>query len=77
MASKKPEARTPWVMPEWMQKYVPHFADTGGWMTPEDAINCDGKDCNFFANSIRAALCCAVAAQTKLLLRLHEQGLIS
>lgn len=66
-----------WKQPEWMEKYVPHFADTGGWMKPEDAMNCDGKDCNFFANSVRAALCCAVAAQTKLLLRLHEQGLIT
>jgi hypothetical protein len=70
---QKPEA---WRQPEWMSRYVPHFQDTGGWMTPEDAMNCDGKDCNFFANSVRAALCCAVAAQTRLLLRLHEQGLI-
>jgi hypothetical protein len=66
-----------WIEPEWMKPYSKHLADTGGWMTPEDAINCDGKDCNFFANSVRAALCCAVAAQTKLLLRLHDQGLLA
>ena len=65
-----------WTMPEWMTKYVPHLSDTGGWMTPESAMNCDGKDCNFFCNVPRAALCCAVAAQTRLLLKLYEQGLI-
>lgn len=71
-ASKKQK----WIMPEWMDKYVEYFSDTGGWMKPEDAMNCDQKDCNFFANSVRAALCVAVAAQTRLLLRLHKEGLI-
>lgn len=70
------QAKEPWKRPEWMDKYVPHFSDTGGWMTPEDAINCDGKDCNFFSNSVRAALCIAVAAQTRLLLKLYKEGLI-
>lgn len=75
MMSSKPKQKQ-WEQPEWMKKYAPHFSDTGGWMTPEDAMNCDGKDCNFFANSVRAALCCAVAAQTRLLLKLHKEGLI-
>lgn len=65
-----------WIMPDWMGKYVESFSDTGGWMKPEDAMNCDQKDCNFFANSLRAALCVAVSAQTRLLLRLHEKGVI-
>lgn len=65
-----------WIMPEWMEKYLPQFCDTGGWMKPEDAMNCDGKSCNFFANSVRAALCCAVSAQTRLLLGLHQRGMI-
>lgn len=70
------EPKPKWVMPEWMEKYVAHFSDTGGWMKPEDAMNCDTKDCNMFANAVRATLCCAVAAQTRLLLRLHKEGLI-
>lgn len=55
-----------WVMPEWMAKYVDRFCDTGGWMKPEDAMNCRGqKDgCDMFSNVIRATLCSAVAAQT-------------
>lgn len=68
--------KEPWKMPEWMAKYVPHLSDTGGWLTPELAINCDGKDCNMFANAPRAMLCCAVSAQTRLLMRLHKEGLI-
>lgn len=68
--------KTKWIMPEWMKKYVPYLSDTGGWMKPEDAINCDQKDCNFSVNSVRAALCVAVSAQTRMLLRLHKEGLI-
>lgn len=74
MASTKTKQK--WIMPEWMAKYVEHFSNTGGWMKPEDAMNCDSKDCNMFANAPRAILCCSVAAQTRLLLRLHAKGLI-
>lgn len=65
-----------WVMPGWMAPYVEHFSDTGGWMKPEDAMNCEQSDCNFVVNSPRAALCVAVSAQTRLLLRLHKEGLL-
>lgn len=72
------EEREPWKEPEWMKKYTEHLTNTGGWITPEHAINCRGpKDgCDSFSNSIRAALCVAVQSQVQFLLRLKNAGLI-
>ena len=65
-----------WVQPEWMASYVPMLANTGGWVTPEHAMNCDAKDCNVTVNGARALLCTAVSSQTILLLRLHDAGML-
>jgi hypothetical protein len=63
-----------WKQPKWMAPYVPTLVNTGGWITPEYAMNCDAKDCNLVVNGPRALLCIAVRSQIQLLLKLYEDG---
>ena len=72
MAKKKP-----WTQPAWMAPYVDLIGNTGGWITPEHAMNCDGRDCNVLVNSPRALLCVSVSSQIGLLQRLHKRGALA
>jgi hypothetical protein len=76
--SKPDTAAEKWVQPDWMAPYVEHLTNTGGWITPEHAMNCKGaaSGCDSFSNAIRATLCCSVQSQVLLLLRLHKHGLL-
>ena len=65
-----------WTQPAWMAAYVPLIGNTGGWITPERAMNCDGQDCNIVVNGPRALLCTAVASQVTMLERLHAKGML-
>lgn len=66
----------PWTQPAWMAPYVELIGNTGGWITPEHAMNCHGRDCNVIVNAPRALLCTAVASQVALLTRLNERGML-
>ena len=65
-----------WKQPGWMAPFVRHLGNTGGWITPDHAMNCDGRDCNVVVNAPRALLCTSVASQVALLGRLHRAGLL-
>lgn len=65
-----------WTQPAWMQPFVELIGNTGGWLTPEHAMNCDGRDCNLAVNGPRALTCVSVASQVNLLQRLHEKDLL-
>lgn len=69
--------RKPWSQPIWMAPYVELIGNTGGWITPEIAMNCDGRDCNLAVNGPRALLCAAVSSQVTMLQRLHARGLLA
>lgn len=69
--------RKPWSQPAWMAPYVEWIGNTGGWITPEHAMNCDGRDCNIVVNGPRALLCASVSSQVSLLTRLHARGLLA
>ena len=60
-----------WIMPEWMKKYEPLIANTGG-KSVEDTMN----DKPMIGNVGRVALNFSVAAQVELLTRLHEKDLL-
>jgi hypothetical protein len=42
----------------------------------EEYLGCDGRNCNIVVNGPRALLCQSANAETKILLRLHEAGLL-
>jgi len=65
-----------WRMPAWMKPYVELIGNTGGWITPEHAMNCRGdkEGCDLAINGPKALLCISVSAQVQLLERLHERG---
>jgi hypothetical protein len=63
-------------MPKWMEPYTALICNTGGWITPDHAMNCRGdKDnCDLAVNGPRALLCTAVHSQVLLLEKLHAKG---
>lgn len=66
-----------WKKPDWLkQKYVTLLNNTGGWMTPEDVMNCDDPSCNVIVNAPKALLCVAVRSQIQYLIALHDAGLL-
>lgn len=77
MAGKKSTAKPRWTQPTWMAPYVELIGNTGGWITPEHAMNCDGRDCNIVVNGPRALLCTAVASQVRLIERLQARALLA
>ncbi len=75
MSRKRPK----WTTPEWMRPYAELIVNTGGWITPEHAMNCRGEkdSCDLAVNGPRALLCIAVSSQVQLLERLHQRGRLS
>ena len=69
------QAKKKWIQPAWMAPYVELIGNTGGWITPEHAMNCDGRDCNIVVNAPRALLCTAVTSQVTMLERLQARAL--
>lgn len=71
--------RATWTLPDWMRPYVEHIVNTGGWITPEHAMNCRGGQdgCDLAVNGPRALLCTAVHSQVMLLERLHARDLLA
>ena len=69
--SAKKNAAPAWVMPEWMEPYREHFANTGGNSIEELMSD---SDSNVRNNVVRAALIIAVESQVILLSRLHARG---
>lgn len=62
-----------WTMPSWMIPYMEHISDTGGNSIAE--LMNDHKT-TVFENAPRALICTAVQAQVRLLMRLHNAGLL-
>lgn len=58
-------------MPEWMKKYAPLVANTGG-RSIEEAVN----DKPMIGNIGKVALNFSIVAQVELLTRLHEKDLL-
>lgn len=73
MAGKKRTAKPRWTQPPWMGPYVDLIGNTGGRITPEDAMNCDGRNCNMAG----ALICTGVWSQVTLLERLHARALLA
>ena len=65
-----------WKAPAWLAPYVPLIGNASGWITPEHAMNCDGRDCNIVVNGPRALICTSVSSQVSLLERLYAKGLL-
>ena len=65
--------KAPWTMPAWMEKYRPHFSNTGGNSIEELMNDTSSNGAN---NLVRSALAIAVESQIILLSRLHDKGLL-
>jgi phage-related protein len=73
MTDTTPKRET-WTMPEWMEPYRQHIANTGG-NSIEDLMNDQGSTVS--NNVIRAALIVSVDSQIILLHRLQKHGFLT
>jgi hypothetical protein len=62
-----------WAMPDWMERYRQLISNTGG-NSVESLMN--DHTTTAFSNVILAGMIVSVDSQVKLLMQLHEQGLV-
>lgn len=62
-----------WKTPKWMHVFALLISDFRG---VEEAMNCDGRNCNVETNAPKAIMCAMLRSEVVMLMRLYNEGLL-